>query len=88
MTPVPMRDDQWAALLSGDLIAARPLFTMATAVTAKSTHFLKHAMRQVLHFESRSSIQLLRLLLGCWPYLLIAICVVGLAYRYWQFLHP
>ena len=41
-------------------------------------------MRPALHFQPRPSIQLLRLVFSRWPYLLIVICVIGLAYRYWQ----
>jgi len=39
------------------------------------------------NFQPRPSIQRVRLILSWWPYLLIAICVSGLAYRYWRFLH-
>jgi hypothetical protein len=43
-------------------------------------------MRSDPPFQPRPAIQVLRLVFSWWPYLLIAICVAGLAYRYWQFL--
>jgi hypothetical protein len=41
-------------------------------------------MRALLHSRSSSPTQLLRQILHSWPYLLIAICVMGFAYRFWH----